>query len=133
MANTVENWRRLFEAIPSPALGLAFDPSHFVWMGMDYIKAVHEFGSRIYCAHAKDCEILPDVLADCGYVGTGWWRYRLPGWGQVDWPGFFTALREVGYSGPLCIEHEDRLWTHNVNELRRGILMAARFLNQFDF
>ena len=133
LAYTVENWRRLFDAIPSSALGLAFDPSHLLWLGIDYIGAVHEFGERIYAAHAKDTEILEDVLAEVGYVGTGWWRYRLPGWGEVDWTAFLTALREVGYSGSVCIEHEDALWTDSVEELKHGVLMAARYLGQFDF
>jgi sugar phosphate isomerase/epimerase len=132
MANTVENWRLLFEAVPSPRLGLTFDPSHFVWLGMDYIKAVHEFGSRIFSVHAKDTEILDGILADTGILGKGWWRYRLPGWGAVDWPAFFTALREVGYQGPVCIEHEDALWNDSLDEHKQGILMAARFLGQFD-
>jgi sugar phosphate isomerase/epimerase len=132
MANTVENWRLLFEAVPSPCLGLTFDPSHFVWLGMDYIKAVHEFSARIFSVHAKDTEILDDVLADTGILGKGWWRYRLPGWGVVDWSAFFTALREVGYQGPVCIEHEDALWNHSLDEHKQGILMAARFLEQFD-
>ena len=132
LANTVENMRRLFEAIPSPALGLAFDPSHFVWLGIDYIAAVHEFGERIYAAHAKDTEIMEGVLAEVGYFGKGWWRYRLPGWGEVDWVAFLTALREVGYTGSVCIEHEDALWLGNLDELKQGTLMAARYLGQFD-
>ena len=132
LANTLENWRRLFAAIPSPALGVAFDPSHFVWLGIDYIKGVHEFGPRIYSVHAKDTEIVDDVLADRGILGTGWWRYRLPGWGQVKWAAFFTALREMGYRGPVCIEHEDALWNADMDEHKHGILLATRFLRQFD-
>ncbi len=132
LANTVENWRLIFAAIPSPALGLTFDPSHFVWLGIDYLKAVREFAPRIYSVHAKDTEILKDVLADNGILGKGWWRYRLPGWGLVDWRGFLTALREVGYHGPVCVEHEDAVWNHDMEEHKHGILMAARFLSQFD-
>ena len=39
--------------------------------------------------------------------GHGWWRARTPGWGEVDWPAFITALIEVGYKGNIDIEHED--------------------------
>jgi sugar phosphate isomerase/epimerase len=99
---------------------------------MDVIRAIHEFGPRIYSVHAKDTEILEAVLAEVGICGKGWWRYRLPGWGRVDWAPFFTALREVGYQGPVCIEHEDALWNHSIEEHKHGILMAARFLGQFD-
>ena len=30
-------WRELFRRIPSENFGLNFDPSHFVWQGLDYI------------------------------------------------------------------------------------------------
>jgi sugar phosphate isomerase/epimerase len=132
LANTPENWRRLFAAVPSAALGLAFDPSHFVWLGTDYLGAVREFGPRIYSVHAKDTEILSEILSERGIVGSGWWRYRLPGWGNVDWPAFFTALREVGYRGPVIVEHEDALWNRDEEEVKHGILLAADFLRQFD-
>ena len=133
LAHTPELWRKLFSLIPSPALGLTFDPSHFVWQGMDALKAVREFGPRIFYAHAKDTEVHVEVLADRGIYGTDWWHYRLPGWGRVDWAGFFTALREVGYTGPIGIEHEDRYWNHNDDEIKHGLLLARDFLHRFDF
>ncbi len=34
-------------------------------------------------------------------------RARAPGWGEVDWPKFISALIEVGYEGNIDIEHED--------------------------
>ena len=133
LAHTPENWRKMFEIIPSPALGLTFDPSHFIFQGMDYVSAVHEFGDRIYFVHAKDCEILDDLLADRGIYGNDWWRWRLPGWGEIDWAAFLTALREVGYEGPVSIEHESKLWNHNDDEIRQGLLMAQDFLSRFDW
>lgn len=131
LASTLENWRKLFELIPSPALGLTYDPSHFVWQGMDYLKALREFGTRIYYVHAKDTEVLQDQLADKGIYGEGWWRYRLPGWGEVDWAGVFTALKEIEYEGPVGIEMEDKLWWHNDEEVRQGILNSRDFLKRF--
>lgn len=131
LAHTPENWRTLFDLIPSPALGLTFDPSHFVWQGMDSLKAMREFAARIYYVHAKDTEVRDDLLADRGIFGHGWWRYRLPGWGRVDWPGFFTVLREIGYRGPVGIEHEDPLWSHDDSERKQGLLMARDFLRRF--
>ena len=133
LAHTPELWRKLFDLVPSPAMGLSFDPSHFIWQGMNYLKAVREFGPRIYLAHAKDNEIHEDELADRGIYGADWWHYRLPGWGKLDWPGFLTALREVGYQGPIAIEHEDRYWNHNDEEIQRGLVMGRDFLARFDF
>ena len=33
-------FRKLFELCPSPNFGLNFDPSHYVWQGLDYIQTV---------------------------------------------------------------------------------------------
>lgn len=133
LAHTPELWRKMFELIPSKHLGLTFDPSHFIWQRMDYLQAMHEFGSRIYWAHAKDCEVHMDVLADRGIYGEGWWHYRLPGWGEMNWFGFFTMLRQVGYKGPIGIEHEDRYWNKDDQQLFQGLLMAQNHLQKFDY
>ncbi|MDP6379883.1 MAG: sugar phosphate isomerase/epimerase family protein [Phycisphaerae bacterium] len=106
-AFTPEAWDKMFDAVPSKALGLEFDPSHLLWQGIDYLALAKEFGSRIHHVHAKDTEILDDVLARAGSFGGGWWRYRIPGFGQVDWPAFISILKEVGYDGGVAIEHED--------------------------
>ena len=120
LAFSPEIWERMFELVPSPALGLEMDPSHLVWLGIDYIQAVRDFGERIYHAHAKDTEVRRDVLARVGIYGQtlgevsgfglGWWRGRAPGWGEVDWPAYISALIEVGYEGNLDIEHEEDLF-----------------------
>ena len=33
-------------------------------------------------------------LARQGILGSGWWRYRLPGLGVLNWTDIFSALRE---------------------------------------
>lgn len=133
LAHTPELWRRMFALIPSKHLGLTFDPSHFIWQRMDYLKAVQEFGSRIYYAHAKDCEVHTDILADRGIYGDDWWHYRLPGWGEMNWIGFFTMLRQVGYQGPIGIEHEDRFWNKDEQDLFHGLVLARNFLQNFEY
>jgi len=117
LAFSPEIWDRMFEMVPSSALGIEMDPSHMVWQGIDYIKAIRDYGERIYHVHAKDMEIRHDVLQRVGILGQsfgevfglghGWWRGRAPGWGEVDWPAFISALIEVGYEGNIDIEHED--------------------------
>ena len=32
----------------------------------------------------------------------------LPGRGTIDWTVFLAALVDAGYSGPVCVEVEDR-------------------------
>ncbi|HEU0164322.1 MAG TPA: sugar phosphate isomerase/epimerase [Thermomicrobiales bacterium] len=110
IAHSPELWDAMFEAVPSKALGLSFDPSHLVWLHIPNIPdIVREFGDRIYHVDGKDTDILPTKLARQGILGSGWWRYRLPGLGAVDWQALFAALKDVGYDGVIAIENEDPL------------------------
>ena len=131
LAVTPELWGRLFEEVSSPALGLEYDPSHLVWQGVDHIKGVHEFADRIRLVHAKDTEILSEVKGRVGIYGSGWWRYRLPGYGQVDWARFFQALREIGYDAEVIIEHEDPVFEGKL--MKKGLLLGKHFLDQYVF
>ena len=65
-------WREMFEAIPSEALGLNFDPSHLVWQMIDIERAIDEFAPRIYHVHAKDLEIDRNGLYDNGISRSAW-------------------------------------------------------------
>lgn len=108
MATTPELWEMLFEAVPNPALGLEYDPSHLVWQEIDHLRAIRDFASRIHHVHAKDIVIDRERLAYVGVHGRGWWRFVLPGLGQIDWTAVLAALAEVGYRGDVAVEHEDR-------------------------
>jgi sugar phosphate isomerase/epimerase len=103
-------WDAMFEAIPSPALGLNLDPSHLVWLQIDYERAVRDYGDRIFHVHAKDTEIVRDELYRRSILTPGWgWEHgRIPGRGEIDWGRFVGALRDVGYAGAVSVEHEDR-------------------------
>jgi len=120
----------MFKVIPSKALGLEFDPSHLVFQFIDYLDAARKFGSRIYHTHCKDTEILYDRLGYVGYTGEGWWRFRMPGLGDVDWKRLITTLQDVGYDYVLSIEHEDPLY-HGEEGFRKGLVVARRHLAQF--
>lgn len=121
----LDHFQTAFESIGDKALGLNFDPSHLLWQHIDYIEAVHMFGDRIYHTHAKDTEVLGFKLRKVGILGKGWWRYRIPGWGSLNWPAYVTALKEIGYDYVLSIEHEDRFFT-----AEEGFLKGKRFLEK---
>lgn len=94
--------------------GFNFDPSHFVWQGIDPVIFIKKFGERIYHAHAKDAELVKEYVAMSGVIPTGGWmrqgrgfRFRVVGWGDVDWKRIMTALLEVRYDYVLSYEHED--------------------------
>jgi sugar phosphate isomerase/epimerase len=110
LAHSPELWDAMFDAVPSPALGLSFDPSHLVWLQIPNIPdVIRAYGSKIIHFDGKDTEILPARLARQGILGNGWWRYRLPGLGELDWSAIFSALADIGYDGVIAIENEDPL------------------------
>jgi sugar phosphate isomerase/epimerase len=108
LAHSPELWDAMFEEVPSPALGLSFDPSHLVWLQIPHVPdVIRRYGSRIYHFDGKDTEIMYARLARQGILGSGWWRYRLPGLGALNWLDIFSALRDIGYDGIIAIENED--------------------------
>jgi sugar phosphate isomerase/epimerase len=43
----------------------------------------------------------------------------------VSWNAFFSALTDVGYRGPVCVEVEDDAFCHD-DELRKRSLRVSR-------
>ncbi|MBU8912407.1 MAG: sugar phosphate isomerase/epimerase [Spirochaetales bacterium] len=121
-------WDMMFDAVPSEALGLEYDPSHPVSMFMDVIEPIHRYGERIYHVHAKDTEILKGNLSENGILQPGMFRYRLPGYGDVDWVRFVSALFEIGYSGNMDIE--GCVDPMSLGSEEQGLLLAKKFLSQ---
>jgi len=103
----LDQWALMFSEVPNGNFGLNFDPSHLYWQEIDYLAAVEEFAPRIFHTHAKDTEVRQHVKARVGTQVGGWWRYVIPGYGDIDWGVYIARLRRVGYNGVLSIEHED--------------------------
>ena len=111
IAHNPELWDRIFDAVPSAALGLSFDPSHLVWLHIGPVADVIRcYGSRIYHVDGKDTEILHGNLSRQGILGNNWWRYRIPGMGELNWRSLISALLEVGYNGVIDVENEDPIF-----------------------
>jgi len=127
-------WCKIFDALSDFEVGLNYDPSHLLWMGIDYISLVPEFADRIFHTHAKDTEILEEKYSRNGFFNRGFhgfWRYRLPGMGEVDWCRFLSVLGEHGFDGSLSIEHEDPVWAGSVEKNKKGLILGQRHLAQF--
>jgi sugar phosphate isomerase/epimerase len=85
---------RLFDHVPSPALGENFDPSHSFPCGDLPQLHVRLIGKRIWHCHVSDND------------GTSNAHWR-PGRGKIDWAQTLLALKEVGFGGVVSIELED--------------------------
>jgi len=133
LATSPAIWRRMFDEIPSPNFGLNFDPSHFVWQQMDYLKPLREFKDRLFHVHAKDVRVDRERLDNVGILATPLEYHvpKLPGLGEVDWGRFFSILGEVGYTGAVCVEVEDRAFEGSLQLRQAALHQSATYLRNF--
>ena len=120
-------WRKLFAIIDSPYFGLNYDPSHFVWQQIDYIRPLYEFKDKIFHVHYKDIKLFKDKLEDVGVMAypLDYMSPKLPGLGDV------SALTDIGYEGPTCIEVEDKAFESSKEKILESISLSKRYLDQF--
>jgi sugar phosphate isomerase/epimerase len=126
-----------------PEIGANFDPSHFLWQGIDPVVAIRELGRHeaIFHAHAKDTYLDRENIRRNGVLDTKpydqiaerSWTFRTVGYGQGErfWRDVVSALRTTGYDYVLSIEHEDALASVNEGldkaiELLGPLLMRDR-------
>jgi sugar phosphate isomerase/epimerase len=133
LATTPAIWRKMFEIIPSPNFGLNYDPSHLVWQQMDEVKPIYDFREKLFHIHLKDVKIHRDKLNEVGIMAypLDYHTPKIPGLGDVDWRGFFSALTTVKYRGPVCIEVEDKAFEGSEDDVKAAILTGRNFLTQF--
>lgn len=135
---TPETLRALFAEIPSPAMGINYDPSHLLRMQIDPIRFLDEFTERIHHVHAKDTEWIAENVYEFGIeqpttfavphkFGAQVWRYTIPGHGKMRWREALSRLRVHGYSGLISIELEDE----NFNGTDAGEMRAIRLARDF--
>ena len=133
LASSPAIWRRMFEAIPSPNFGLNYDPSHLVWMQMDYYKPLRDFASRIFRVHLKDARVDRDKLDEVGILAhpLEYHSPKLPGLGEVNWGRFLSVLGDSGYQGPVCVEVEDKAYEANLESRIRALRQSHDYIRQF--
>ena len=134
-----ELWDRMFEIIPDENFGLNFDPSHLIWLGVDYIKALIDYKERVLYFHAKDTKIFEEKRSYYSIFGKqldrenewdyGWWQHKIPGAGSIDWQKIYQTLREIGYDGYVSIEHEDLNYSENDEAIKLGLMKGKAFLD----
>ncbi|NCB09818.1 MAG: sugar phosphate isomerase/epimerase, partial [Bacteroidia bacterium] len=133
LATTPAIWRRIFEIIPSPNFGLNYDPSHLVWQQMDEVKPIYEFREKLFHIHLKDVKVFREKLNEVGIMAypLEYHSPKIPGLGDVNWRGFFSALTSVKYRGPVCIEVEDKAFEGSEDDVKTAILTSRNYLQQF--
>jgi sugar phosphate isomerase/epimerase len=126
---------QLWDWMTGLGLWLNLDPSHLTWLGIDPVEVLPPYVDRVLHVQAKDVEVDPAARNRFGVFGnavgrkaspweSGWWRYRIPGLGQVDWSRFVGELRRLGYDGVVSVEHEDPVWSGSVERVEQGLALA---------
>ena len=133
LMTTPKIWRQVFEILNSDNLGINYDPSHFVWQMIDYIKPIYEFKDKIFHVHYKDIKVYPDRLNDCGIMAypLDFMSPKLPGLGDVDWGKYVSALTDIGYDGCTCIEVEDKAFEGTKEKVEDSLVLSQRYLRNF--
>lgn len=133
---TPELWEEMFRRVPNKNFGLNYDPSHLRFQLIDYIAPIAAFKDRIFHVHAKDSEVFDDKLAYYGVFnrhlgkGEGYWRFRMPGLGQVKFDEMVKALKDIGYEGVISIEHEDPLYEGSEAKVKEGLDLGRKYLEK---
>lgn len=139
LCTTPEGYRALFDALPSPSLGVNYDPSHLIRMGVDPIRFAREFADRIFHVHAKDTEVdheliyqhgteQPSVFYKPAMFGGPFWRYTIPGHGEMRWIEAFRILQEANYQGCVSIELEDTRFNGSEATEKQGLILGLNYL-----
>ncbi len=126
-------WKRVFEVLPSKNLGINYDPSHFIWQMIDYVKPLYEFKDKIFHVHFKDIKIYRDKMDDYGIMAypLSYMSPKLPGLGDVDWGRYVSALLDIGYGGHGCIEVEDRAFEGSKEKVIKSLKLSKQYMEQF--
>jgi len=133
LAATPAIWRRMFNEISSDYFGLNFDPSHLLWQQIDYIKPLYEFREKLFHIHLKDARIYREKLNEVGIMATPleFHSPKLPGLGDIDWGRFISALNDIRYKGPVCVEVEDKAFEGSLEGRKHSLVLSKRYLSQF--
>jgi len=136
IAFDIASAQRAVEAVKGhKRFGFNFDPSHFGYQGVDYVKFIRTFADRIHHVHVKDAW-WGHGNGDVGVFGghtefmdpRRYWDFRSPGRGDINFEEIIVALSDINYQGPLSVEWEDGRMDRFF-----GAAEAARFVKALDF
>jgi sugar phosphate isomerase/epimerase len=105
IAHAPSAWEMMFEAVPSPALGLEWEPCHQMVSLIDPLPQLRQWAHKVFHIHGKDATVMWDVVRTYGIRGGQQFVYhRTPGFGDTNWSDVITILRLAGYRGSIDIE-----------------------------
>ena len=126
-------WQQILDILDFDNLGINYDPSHFVWQMIDYVKPVYQFRDKIWHVHFKDIKLFPDKLDQVGILAypLEYMEPKLPGLGDINWGSYVAALTDIGFDGYACVEVEDRAFEGSDEDKLKALKLSRRYLEQF--
>ena len=99
-------WEMMFDAVPSDALGLEWEPAHQMIQLIDPIAQLHKWAKKVYHVHGKDATVNHARIAECGVLcdTDEYAPERTPGFGDSNWRDIIYILHDNGYCGDICVE-----------------------------
>ena len=105
IAHSPRAWEMMFDAVPSDALGLEWEPCHQMVSLIDPIPQLRKWVGKIHHIHGKDATICWDVIESEGIrAGRDVVWHRTPGFGDTNWADVISILRLAGWTGAIDIE-----------------------------
>jgi sugar phosphate isomerase/epimerase len=123
-------WEQLWAVENAEILGLNYDPSHLLWMQMDYIAPLLEYTNRLFHLHLKDAHVDQQAFKRLGVLATPleYHSPKLPGRGDIDWIQYLKILKQINYTGPLIIEFEDKEFEGNIALITKGLRATKQYI-----
>ncbi len=114
--------KEFLDFINNPGIKVNYDPANLVMVaGDDPVKGVQTLRNYIVHTHAKDGIKLPN-----DEKGNKKWEEKPLGEGNVDFPKYLKAMKEIEYNGFFTIEREVG------NNPERDIIKARDFLRSLE-
>jgi sugar phosphate isomerase/epimerase len=119
IAHNPTAWEMMFNAVPSDALGLEWEPCHQMVSLIDPMPQLRKWIGKVYHVHGKDATVHWDVVREFGVHSSvhedvalehgvqtvpPFAYHRTPGFGDSNWTDVISDLRKGGYKGCIDIE-----------------------------
>jgi sugar phosphate isomerase/epimerase len=105
IAHASTAWEMMFNEVPSPAIGLEWEPCHHLGSFVDPIPQLRKWLPKIWHLHGKDATVAHDVIREFGIRGGKQWVWhRHPGFGDTNWTDIISILRMANWTGCIDIE-----------------------------
>jgi len=111
--NSVENFERLVELVPSPANAICFCQGTFAAMGCDVPTSIRRLGQHIQYVHFRDVRGTRENFAETFHDN-----------GPTDMAAAMRAYRDIGFTGPMRPDHVPQLYGEDEGE--PGYTMLGR-------